>query len=79
MTKGGLCTHRKKMIMLTIELVVCSLLNPPYIDFSFKGTMLNGSYEYYFNDLIVVITLCKSYLILRVFEHYSIWTSSDVY
>ena len=59
------------------ELIVCSIITPPYVDVSFSGTMLDGSYTYSLNDIVTVITFIKSYVVLRLYYHYSRWTTPE--
>lgn len=72
---------------LALELLVCAICCPPYFDYSFQGRVLSGQYEYRFplifpifaslidsyDALINVITIFKSYLVLRTYQHYSRW------
>lgn len=60
---------------LIFELFICSICCPPYFDYSFKGYVLQGSYEYSYDAIINVITIIKSYLVLRTYSHYSKWSN----
>lgn len=51
---------------------------PPNLDYIFKGKMLGGTYVYSVDDLMVVISLAKCYLVLRLYYHYSKWTSEKI-
>ena len=62
---------------MILEMLVCSAFTPPYIDYHFSGKMLGGVYTYSLNDLIVVWTLMKSYTLIRLYYHYSRWTTTD--
>lgn len=64
-------------ICLIIELAVCSVFTPPSVDVSFSGNMLGGTYTYSLNDLIAVASFMKSYIIIRLYYHYSKWTTSQ--
>ena len=75
---------------LAFELFVCAICCPPYFDYTFKGQVLSGTYEYRlintffclknvlfcsYDALINVITIMKSYLVLRTYQHYSAWNN----
>lgn len=75
------------MFML-IELIFCSTFVPPYVDVYFSGEMLGGYYTYSLNDIcmlsinlktfiVCVFSLLKSYTIIRLYYHYSRWTTLD--
>eukprot|EP00347_Sterkiella_histriomuscorum_P006725 403351673 len=64
-------------VQMIIEFLVCSFFTPPYLDYSFSGKMLGGNYTYSLNDLIVVASLMKSYTLVRLYYHYSRWTTPD--
>jgi len=57
------------------EAFLCAICCPPYFDYTFEGEMLSGTYVYSYNALISVVTLFKAYLIVRLYTHYSRWTS----
>lgn len=63
------------MLYLIAELILCSTVTPPFIDWYYEGRMLNGSYTYSLNDLVTVLTLLKSYIMIRLYYHYSRWTT----
>ena len=71
-----LCSQRL-CLYLAFEMLICSLFTPPYIDYSFSGKMLGGTYTYSLNDMIVVACLMKSYTMVRLYYHYSRWTTPD--
>ena len=62
---------------LGLELLICSIFTPPYLDYSFSGKMLGGKYTYSLNDLVVVCSLMKSYILVRLYYHYSRWTTVE--
>ncbi|CDW81468.1 small-conductance calcium-activated potassium channel protein [Stylonychia lemnae] len=64
-------------LFMVIELIICSFFTPPYLDYAFSGKMLGGKYIYSLNDLIVVASLMKSYNLVRLYYHYSRWTTPD--
>ena len=60
---------------LIIEIFICMIFCPPYVDFHFSGSVLLGTYTYSIDGLVSIITLGKSYLVLKLYGHYSPWTS----
>ena len=50
---------------------------PPYMDYTFSGWMMGGEYTYTLDMIITTFTLFKSYTLVRVYEHYSIWTCKE--
>ena len=71
-----LCSSRL-CYYLAGELILCSTFTPPYVDYAFSGKMLGGTYIYSLNDMIVVTSLTKSYILVRLYYHYSRWTTPD--
>ena len=64
--------------MMCVELVICGTFNPPGVDYNFEGKMLGGKYKYSLDDICVVVSLCKCYLVLRLYFHFSRWTSDRI-
>lgn len=62
---------------MMVEILICSTFTPPYVDYAFSGKMLGGTYTYSLNDLAVVASLMKSYTLVRLYYHYSRWTTPD--
>jgi hypothetical protein len=61
---------------LILELLVSSICMPPGYDGTFSGSMLNGRYEYSYSSLVYVVCMLRtSYLVTRIYFHYSIWRS----
>jgi len=58
-----------------IELLICAIFCPPFVDYSFSGEVLNGTFVYSFDAITNIVTLAKSYLILKLYVHFSPWTS----
>lgn len=58
---------------LCLELFVCSAFTPPGLDFKFSGKMLGGTYTYSLNDMIVILSLAKCYVLLRLYFHFCRW------
>jgi hypothetical protein len=68
--------------MLILELFICSMIMPPFLDSPKKPLMiilnLNGVEVKYSIDMIIsTFCMLKSYTILRVYEHVSKWTNYD--
>ena len=61
---------------LTMELIVCSVFLPPYINVNFHGEMLNGVYNYNLGEIIMIFMLLRVYLVPRLYGHYSRWTGT---
>jgi hypothetical protein len=63
------------MIGLLIELLICSIVTPPTLDKHEEWNMMDGYYTMSINDVVTVITLLKSYILIRLYYHYSRWTT----
>ncbi|OMJ84588.1 hypothetical protein SteCoe_14262 [Stentor coeruleus] len=61
---------------LMFELIICSVFLPPHINLSFSGEMLGNNYLYHIGEIILIFMLLRIYLVLRLYEHFSKWTSS---
>ena len=59
---------------LLMEIVLCSIVSPPGVDFTFSGRMLDGVYTYSVDDLVNVFAMLKLYILLRLYLHFSPWT-----
>lgn len=44
----------------------------------FTGKMLGGRYTYSLDDMMVVLSFAKCYLLIRLYYNYSKWTSNEV-
>lgn len=64
---------------LLIEVVLCSVSGLPDVNYKFTGKMLGGNYIYHLSDVFLIVMLSRCYLILRLYEHYSKWTSYSAY
>jgi len=60
---------------LLLEFFICVIFCPPYVDYYFSGTVLLGTFTYSFDAIVSIITLAKSYLVLKLYVHFSPWTS----
>jgi hypothetical protein len=70
--------NSKIFIHLFLELIVCSIFMPPFEFGTFSGTLLNGTFSYTFDSVFNIIQMWKtSYLIARVYFHYSMWRKRD--
>ena len=62
-----LYSNKKEFIILVLEVIICAICTPPTIDKTFKGSMLNGEFMYSLDGMVMVLTLVKSYLLVRMF------------
>lgn len=74
---------------LFLELIICSTISPPGVDFTFSGSIDGGRYQYRYNILLHInfrfsfdsvmniIALLKSYLIVRIYWHYCSWNTNS--
>lgn len=72
----GLCSNTRNTYLLLIELFVCSIVMPPGFEIIFKGYMFTGEYIYSMDGLILILTMVKSYHIIRVYSHFSKFNNS---
>jgi len=63
------------MGMFMLELLICSVTAVPNVNVVIEGRMVGGDYAYHLSDLFLIIMLLRCYLILRLYEHYSKWTT----
>jgi hypothetical protein len=68
--------------MLIFELIICSIVMPPFIDTPANPIKLtlrinNVEVKYYLDMFVSTFCMLKSYTILRVYEHVSKWTDYD--
>lgn len=63
---------------LLIELLICSLFDPPNVNSIFSGKMLGGHYTYSLDDMMVVIAFAKCYVVIRLYYHYTKWNTRYV-
>jgi len=75
MPRTATLLRSKLVFFMMIEVIFCSILVPPMIDVDFSGEMLGGNYTYSLNDIVCVFTFLKSYTIIRLYYHYSRWTT----
>jgi hypothetical protein len=66
-------------ISLVAELLICCPTSLPNVNVKFTGNMLHGTYTYHLTDVIMIIMMARCYLFLRLYEHYSKWTSFRSY
>ena len=62
--------------MLWIELCFLAITIPPGIDLDIEGKLLGGTYNYTLDSVIGTITFAKAYLCLRLYKHYSKWSTT---
>ena len=63
---------------LLLEMIVLGIFSPPGVDKLITGKMLNGTFTYSVDSLIMLIYLLKLYYFLRVYWNFSLWTSEEV-
>ena len=62
---------------MIIELIISSLICPPYVDLVIKGIMLEGEYEYSWDSIVNILCLARTYTFYRLFAYFSIWTNTE--
>ncbi|CDW86457.1 UNKNOWN [Stylonychia lemnae] len=75
--KDNLFSNKKELVWLLTELSLCSLCIPPNLDLDIKDSMLNGSYIYGIDGIILLLTMCKSYLLVRVYIGLSVFSTNE--
>lgn len=63
---------------LLVELAICILFDPPNVNSIFSGKMLGGRYTYSLDDMMVVISFVKCYVVVKLYYHYSKWNTNKV-
>ena len=66
----------KKMLL---EMLVMGVFCPPYLDYEFSGTMLNGTYTYSVEIIISILTMLRILQTIRIYTYFSIWLSPEAY
>jgi hypothetical protein len=66
--------HSPRRNKMVLEMFICSIFMPPYVDYLFTGNMNGGEYRYYIDMFVTTFSLIKSYTLIRVYEHFSAWT-----
>ena len=62
---------------LILEILVCSVMSLPNVNVKWVGSMRGAEFIYHITDIISIISLLRFYLIFRLYEHYSKWTSFE--
>ena len=57
------------------ELLICCIFLPPKVDHTYIVQFDEGKSEYTLDMIFTQIILLKSYTIVRVYEHFSMWTN----
>lgn len=60
---------------MLMEMFICSIVYPPYMNNVIYGEMLGQSYAYGINALICIIVTLKSYVFFRIYSYFSSWTT----
>lgn len=69
MKKSGLLKY--VMIEVCFNMLIC----PPYVDIDFEILQLGGTLNISLDGIFFSIALLRFYLLLRLYEQYSTWTS----
>lgn len=59
--------------MMILEMIVCGIHSPPFINVSFEIPQGDDSIPYSLDVFLTLITLFRFYLMWRVFARYSYW------
>lgn len=70
---------KQSSISITIEIIICCITSLPNVNIKFTGSVLNKNYIYHITDIFMIVMLLKCYILLRLYEHYSKWTSLKAY
>lgn len=68
-------TPRKRYFSLMLELTVCLIHWPPYIDWTFRLHQLHGSLTLSGDAVFNLVLLCRLYLAIRLLGGFSKWKS----
>lgn len=60
-----------------LEMLICGLFYPPYMNNVLSGTIMDLYYVYNMNALVSFFVMLKCYIILRVYSYFSRWTSAE--
>lgn len=63
---------------LLIEIIILGIFSPPGYDKLLRGKVLNGSYIYSLDSILLLVYLIKLYYFFRVYWNFSLWTSETV-
>ena len=63
---------------LLLEIILLGIFSPPNYDKIISGKMLNGSFTYSIDSLIMLLYIIKIYYILKVIASFTIWSSDQV-
>ena len=64
---------------LLLEMIILGIFSPPGYDKMIYGNMLNGTYIYSLDSLIMLLYILKFYYLLKVITSFTIWSSDKVY
>lgn len=62
-------------VKFAIELVICSIIMPPFLNLVISGPVNGGSFAYTLDMIVSSLILLKAYTLFRVYEHISMWTN----
>ena len=61
------------------EMIIQGICCPPYLDYEFTGTMLNGTYTYSIEIIVSIITMLRMLQVIRIYMYFSVWLSPEAY
>lgn len=64
---------------MVIEMLIMGVFCPPYLDYEFSGTMLNGTYTYSIEIIISILSMLRILQIIRIYIYFSIWLSPEAH
>lgn len=64
---------------MLIEMLIMGIFCPPFLDYEFSGTMLNGTYTYSIEIIISILTMLRILQIVRIYSYFSIWLSPEAF
>ena len=64
---------------LLLEMIILGIFSPPGYDKIIYGNMLNGTYIYSLDSLIMLLYILKFFYLLKVITSFTIWSSDKVY
>ena len=65
------------ILLLGIEILMCSMVSPPGFNNVHQAKMLGGTYEFKLDSFMAILSLIKAYHFIRLYTHYSVWLSDE--
>ncbi len=60
---------------LILEILVCGVFYPPYMNIIYSGVMLGSNYVYNLNSIFSIIIMTKIYVVVRIMTYLSRWNT----